>query len=88
MKCTTDQLYSVPARSTVQAAYGALDALQHEPPAVQVMAAAVLFRTLAVELKLDVSQLMASAAHITRDDDNPYRTEVAAFRGYIQGELK
>lgn len=88
MKCSADQLYSAPARQTVQAAYGALDSIQHETPAVQVMATAVLFKAIAEELKLDVNQLLASAAAIIKHDDNPYRTEVSALRAYVAGELK
>lgn len=87
MKCA-DQLPFVEPRTTVQAAYGALSALQGECPGVQVAAAAVLFWTLMDELKLDVSQLLNQASRIAADDDNHYRREVAALRAYIQGELK
>lgn len=82
-----DQIPFVTPRETVQAAYGALSALQDERPGVQVMSAAVLFKVIADELRLDISELLNKAARITSDDDNPYRTEVAAFREYIRGEL-
>lgn len=88
MKCNADQIYSVSARTTVQAAYGALSANQGETPAVQVMAPAVLFLTIAQEFGLDINQLLSSAALIIKNDDNPYRTEVAALRAYVRGELK
>lgn len=88
MKCTRDQLYSVNARTAVQAAYGALSANQSETPAVQVMAPAIAFLTISQELGLDINQLLASASQIIKHDDNPYRTEVAAFRAYVAGELK
>jgi len=88
MKLDNDKLFSVPARQTVQAAYGSLSANQHEQPAVQVMAAAVLFKVLAEELCLDISQLLSSAARLIKHDDNPYRAEVAALREYVKGELK
>lgn len=88
MKCSSDQLFSVNPRRTVQAAYGALSANQEELKAVQVMAPAVLFLTIAQELRLDINQLLSAASQIIKHDDNPYRTEVAALRAYVCGELK
>jgi hypothetical protein len=78
----------VEPRMTVQAAYGALSAIQHERPGVQVMASAILFFVLADELKLDISQLISQASRITTDDDTYFRREVKALRAYVQGELK
>lgn len=87
MKCA-DQLPFVEPRTTVQAAYGVLSALQGERPGVQVAAAAVLFYVLADELKLDLSQLINQASRIASDDDTYFRREVKALRAYVQGELK
>ncbi len=88
MTCAADQLPFVEPRTVVQAAYGALSALQGERPGVQVAAASVLFWTLMDELKLDVSQVLSAVSRIVQTDDTPYRREVAALKAYIQGELK
>lgn len=83
-----DQLPFTHPMQAVQTAYGALSAVQHEAPAVQVAASAVLLRAIADELQLDLSELLSMAARIIHDDDTPYRHEVAAFRSYVRGELK
>jgi hypothetical protein len=91
MTCTskaTDQLPFVEPRTTVQAAYGALSALQSETPGTQLGACVVLFLALVEELKLDVSQLLNQASRIATDDDTFYRPEMRALKAYIQGELK
>lgn len=84
----SDHIPFVDPRTSTQAAYGALSAVQGEHPAVQVVAAAVLFKTLCEELKLDVSQLLDQARRIINDDDTYYRREVKALREYVKGELK
>lgn len=83
-----DQISFVEPRTVLEASYGALSSIQTERPGVQVMAVAVLFKTLADELKLDVSELMNQASRIATDDDTPYRANVRALREYVKGELK
>lgn len=87
MKCATDQLPFVEPRKTIQAAYGALSAVQDESPGVQLGASAVLFLALVEELNLDVSQVLNQAKRIATDDDTFYRTEMRSLKAYIQGEL-
>jgi heterodisulfide reductase subunit B len=83
-----DHIPFVDPRTTVQAAYGALSAIQGERPGVQVMAAAILIKVLVDELKLDLSELINQASRITNDDDTYFRREVKALRDYVNGELK
>ena len=83
-----DHIPFVEPRQTVQAAYGALSAVQGEHPGVQVAAVAVLFKVLAEELKLDVSEVLSQAHRITNADDTYYRREVKALRDYVRGEIK
>lgn len=88
MTKANDQLPFVTPRAAVQAAYGALSAIQGERPGVQLAAATVLFRVLADELRLDISQLLDQGRRLINDDDTAFRYEVAAFREYVKGELK
>lgn len=75
-------------RTVINAAYASLSANQHERPHVQVAAAAVLFKVLMEELKLDHNDLLILADQLIKADDNYYQVEVQALRAYVQGELK
>lgn len=88
MTRANDQLPFVKPREAVQAAYGALSAIQLERPGVQLAASAVLFRIIADELRLDISQLLDQARRIINDDDTMFRYEVSAFKEYVKGELR
>lgn len=88
MSCKAlDQAPFSDPRTTVQAAYGALSAIQGERPGTQLMAVTVLFKTLAETLGADISQLLNSAERLTTDDDTFFRREVKALREYVKGEL-
>ena len=82
-----DQLpYSDPT-TVVRTAYAALSAIQDETPGHQVAGVAVLLREMCEGLRLDLSQVIASAHAIAAANDTFFQREVKSLRDYVQGEL-
>jgi hypothetical protein len=72
----------------VQAAYAALSGAQSLRPHHQILGAALLFRAMCANLKLDASQLLSQAERIEKDADQYWAAEVRALRQFIQEELR
>jgi len=82
-----DQLNMVPARETVQVAYAALSGAQGTPPAMQVMAYAVLFHEACTALGLDPSEMLDKARRLHRIATDHYSNELHALHAYMTHEL-
>lgn len=75
------------AHPVVACAYAQLSVLDGEDPALQALAPALLFLTICQEMRLDVSEMLAKVALMSKHDDTPFQREMAALRSYIHGEL-
>lgn len=83
-----DRLYMVPARETIQTAYGAIDGMQSHPAEQQVMAAAVVFREFCEVLRLEPSQMLDAALRLQKHATEHFSIEINALRTYIREELR
>jgi hypothetical protein len=82
------QLPHVPAQAAVQVALAAVDAIQQFQPGEQVAGAAFLFRVMAQQLGLDVSDLMQQSQRRYDFADTYFKREAQALSDYVNGELR
>lgn len=88
MTITADQIPFSDPTLVVRTAYAALSAVQAETPGHQVAGVALLLREMCDGLRLDLSQVLASAHRIASANDTFFQREVKALRDYVQGELR
>ena len=83
-----DHMVNAPSEVVAQAAMQLVDRLQNHPPAIQSVAAAVLFVQVCKTHGLDPTHAYTVAGNMTADTIHGERPEFRALRLYAEHELK
>lgn len=84
----TDQLNFINAKGAAVTAFKALNGVQDNSPAEQLLGIGICLKVMCEELGIKPQDLLRRADVVIRDADMYYAAEIKALRMYTQTELK